>query len=117
LFEGKIDNGKIECGGIQIPLPSNLANNKGSLIVGVRPEKIVVSETKKKGWQEVITGIIQPTGANTILEVKANDTPLTLLQNGFITLPENSRLWIKFELDSLSFFDPETHENLRNKAD
>ena len=78
--------------------------------------KIEVSETKKKGWQEVITGITQPTGANTIIEVKAGDIPLTLLQNGFITLPENSRLWVNFELDSLSFFDPETLENLRNKV-
>jgi multiple sugar transport system ATP-binding protein len=116
LFEGNIDNGKIECGGIQIPIPNDLAKNKGSLIVGVRPEKIEVSEIKKNGWQEVITGIIQPTGANTIIEVKAGETPITLLQNGFITLPENSKLWINFELDTLSFFDPETQANLRNNA-
>jgi len=34
----------------------------------------------------------------------------------FITLPENSKLWINFELDTLSFFDPETQANLRNNA-
>ena len=107
---------RIKCGGIKIPLPNDFAKNKGSLIVGVRPEKIEVSETKKNGWQEVITGIIQPTGANTIIEVKAGETPITLLQNGFITLPENSKLWINFELDTLSFFDPETHANLSNNA-
>ena len=116
LFEGKIDNGKIKCSDIQIPLPENFAKNKGRLIVGVRPEKIEVSETKKNGWQEVVTGIIQPTGANTIIEVKAGETPITLLQNGFITLPENSKLWINFEHDTLSFFDPETQENLRNNV-
>ena len=111
LFEGKIDNGKIKCSNIEIPLPENFAK-----IVGVRPEKIEVSETKKNGWQEVVTGIIQPTGANTIIEVKAGETPITLLQNGFITLPENSKLWINFEHDTLSFFDPETQENLRNNV-
>jgi multiple sugar transport system ATP-binding protein len=116
LFEGKIDNGKIKCSDIEIPLPENFAKNKGRLIVGVRPEKIEVSETKKNGWQEVVTGIIQPTGANTIIEVKAGETPITLLQNGFITLPENSKLWINFEHDTLSFFDPETQENLRNNV-
>jgi len=116
LFDGKIDNGVIKCGEIHIPLPNNFTKNKGSLIVGVRPEKIEVSETKKNGWQEVTTGIIQPTGANTIIEVKAGETPITLLQNGFITLPENSKLWINFELDTLIFFDHETQENLRNSA-
>jgi multiple sugar transport system ATP-binding protein len=29
LFEGNIDNGKIECGGIQIPIPNDLAKKQG----------------------------------------------------------------------------------------
>ena len=115
LFEGNIENGKLNCGGISIPLPSNISNNNGRLTVGVRPEKIEVSESKKSGWQEVTTGIIQPTGANTIMEVKSKDTSITVLQNGFINLSENSKLWINFDSETLSFFDPKTQENLRNK--
>ena len=115
LFEGNIENGKLNCGGISIPLPSNISNNNGRLTVGVRPEKIEVSESKKSGWQEVTTGIIQPTGANTIMEVKSEDTSITVLQNGFINLSENSKLWINFDSETLSFFDPKTQENLRNK--
>ena len=115
LFEGNIENGKLNCGGISIPLPSNISNNSGRLTVGVRPEKIEVSESKKSGWQEVTTGIIQPTGANTIMEVKSEDTSITVLQNGFINLSENSKLWINFNSETLSFFDPKTQENLRNK--
>ena len=115
LFEGNIENGKLNCGGISIPLPSHISNNNGRLTVGVRPEKIEVSESKKSGWQEVTTGIIQPTGANTIMEVKCEDTSITVLQNGFINLSENSKLWINFKSETLSFFDPKTQENLRNK--
>ena len=115
LFEGNIENGKLNCGGISIPLPSNISNNNGRLTVGVRPEKIEVSESKKSGWQEVTTGIIQPTGANTIMEVKSEDTSITILQNGFINQSENSKLWINFNSETLSFFDPKTQENLRNK--
>ena len=115
LFEGNIENGKLNCGGISIPLPSNISSNNGRLTVGVRPEKIEVSESKKSGWQEVTTGIIQPTGANTIMEVKSEDTSITVLQNGFINLSENSKLWINFNSETLSFFDPKTQENLRNK--
>ena len=115
LFEGNIENGKLNCGGISIPLPNNISSNNGRITVGVRPEKIEVSESKKSGWQEVTTGIIQPTGANTIMEVKSEDTSITVLQNGFINLSENSKLWINFNSETLSFFDPKTQENLRNK--
>ena len=115
LFEGNIENGKLNCGGISIPLPSNISSNNGRITVGVRPEKIEVSESKKSGWQEVTTGIIQPTGANTIMEVKSEDTSITVLQNGFINLSENSKLWINFNSETLSFFDSKTQENLRNK--
>ena len=115
LFEGNIENGKLNCGGISIPLPNNISSNNGRITVGVRPEKIEVSESKKSGWQEVTTGIIQPTGANTIMEVKSEDTSITVLQNGFINLSENSKLWINFDPKTLSFFDSKTQENLRNK--
>ena len=116
LFKGTISNGMLDCGAISIPLPTSIANRGGNLIAGIRPEKIKVSETAKNGWQEVTTGILQPTGANTILEVKAEDIPITLLQTGFITLSENTPLWIDFETDALSFFDTQTQENLRNEV-
>jgi multiple sugar transport system ATP-binding protein len=117
LFKGEISNGLLNCEAFSIPLPDALSNLQGSLIAGIRPEKIEVSRTARNGWQEVITGISQPTGANTILEVTAGNVSITLLQTGFITLPEGSRLWINFEADMLSFFDAETQINFRSKMD
>jgi len=116
LFTGKITNGALDCGDFSVPLPDALANRVGRLVAGIRPEKIEVSETAKEGWQEVRTEILQPTGANTILEVRTGDTPITLLQPGFITLPDNTSLWINFDPDALSFFDIESQDNLRNAA-
>jgi ABC-type sugar transport system ATPase subunit len=116
LFKGNITNGLLDCGAISIALPETLSKRSGSLIAGIRPEKIRVSETAQVGWQQVRTEILQPTGANTILEVKVGDTPITLLQSGFMTLPEGTSLWIDFEADALSFFDPDTQNNLRNEA-
>ena len=116
LFTGTIANGTLECDAVSIPLPDATARRGGGLIAGIRPEKIEVSETAKDGWQEVRTEILQPTGADTILEVRAGDTPITLLQPGFITLPDNTSLWINFDPDALSFFDIDSHENLRNEA-
>ena len=87
-----------------------------TLTAAIRPEKIQVSDTAKDGWQEVTTEILQPTGADTIIQVKAGAISITLLQPGFITLPEGTSMWISFDPESTSYFAPETQENLRNTA-
>jgi len=114
LFHGSVKGGALDCGAISVPLPKNLATGDRKLVAAIRPEKIQVSETKKPGWQQVSTEILQPTGADTILQVKTGDISITLLQPGFMTLPEGSALWINFEPGSISFFDPETQDNLRS---
>ena len=113
MFTGNVVNGALDCGDLTIPVPDYLAARGGKLVAAIRPEKILVSETAGEGWQEVQTEILQPTGAETILQVRAGKTTLTLLQPGFIRLEEGHSLWIKFDLDELSFFDPVSQENLR----
>ncbi len=113
LFEGTVSDGVLKCADVSIPLPKELKSNSGKLVAAIRPEKIKVSFKAKKGWQEVKTEILQPTGADTILEVKTGGTAITLLQSGFITLKENTSLWIDFDLEAMSYFDPETQLSLR----
>ena len=114
LFEGEVVKGVLECSDVNIPVPSSLKSHNGKLVAAIRPEKIKVSEKTKKGWHAVRTEIMQPTGADTIIEVKAGETTITLLQPGFITHEEGTELWIDFDADALSFFDAKTGENLRN---
>ncbi len=114
LFTGTVKDGALDCGDVTIPLPEALAKRGGKLVAAIRPEKLLVSNEAKSGWLEVKTEILQPTGADTILQVKAGETTMTLLQSGFITLPEGTSLWIDFDVEALSFFDPETQENLRD---
>ena len=39
LFEGNIENGKLNCGGISIPLPSNISSNNGRHNCGSKTRK------------------------------------------------------------------------------
>jgi len=116
LFKGTISNGVLDCGAVSIPLPDAIAKRGGDLIVGIRPEKIHASMTAKDGWLKARTEILQPTGANTIFEVKVGDTPITLMQPGFMTLSTGTELWLQFDPESLSFFDTETQKNLRSEV-
>ncbi len=113
LFTGAIKAGKLDCGDLTLPLADEFADRGGEMIVAARPEKIAVSYKAKRGWQQVAVEIVQPTGADTIIQVKVGDTHLTLLQSGFITLDEGAPLWIDFDLSALNFFDPKTTKNLR----
>lgn len=114
LFTGTVKDGALDCGDVVIPLHAAMASHTGALTAAIRPEKILVSETPMEGWQEVKTEILQPTGADTILQVKAGKTSITLLQSGFITLAEGTSMWVSFEPETISYFDPETQNNLRN---
>jgi ABC-type sugar transport system ATPase subunit len=114
LFTGTVQGNVLDCGDVSIPLPEALAKRGGKLVAAIRPEKLLVSNEVKSGWVEVKTEILQPTGADTILQVKAGETSMTLLQSGFITLPEGTSLWVSFDPEALSFFDPDSQENLRS---
>ena len=115
LFTGTVKDCALDCGDVTIPLPEALTKRGGKLVAAIRPEKLLVSNAAKSGWVEVKTEILQPTGADTILQVKTGETTMTLLQSGFITLAEGTSLWIDFDPEALSFFDPETQENLRDR--
>ncbi len=109
LFEGKVEGAKLLCKDVTLPVKSGLS---GDLIASVRPESILVSFESKPGWLEVTVENVQPTGADTIIQVMIKDTPVTLLQSGFITMDHGASIWIDFDVETLNFFDPETQNNL-----
>lgn len=109
LFSGVVKAGRLECGDLTLPVRGGLS---GKLTASVRPESINVSFDTKPHWLEVKVENVQPTGADTIIQVHAGETPITLLQSGFITLDVGAPLWVNFDLTTLNFYDPETTNNL-----
>lgn len=112
LFTGILRDGRLDCGDLVLPTAGVSDRAQGKLIASIRPEAIIVSNAAKPGWQEVRVDNVQPTGASTILLVRAGRTPITLLQPGFMTLRSGSTLWIDFDPSALSFFDPVTQDNV-----
>jgi multiple sugar transport system ATP-binding protein len=113
LFTGTLTaEQQLDCGDLTLPVGNCPATKSGKLVASVRPESIKVSYDAKDDWLEVKVENVQPTGADTILQVYAGQTPITLLQPGFVTLEVGAPLWIDFDLAALNFFDPETKNNL-----
>ena len=71
-----------------------------------------VSYNDKKGWLKVNLKSIQPTGANTILQVEYRNNFITLLQPEFIRMDLNEPLWINFDSSNINYFNDETGRNI-----
>ncbi len=102
----------LDCQGILFPLNNQDYLKSRNLIATVRPENINVSFQKEKDWFKVSLKSVQPTGANTILQVNLGNTEITLLLPEFIRMKLDEPLWISFDPASLNFFDEETGKNL-----
>ncbi|MCL4344326.1 MAG: ABC transporter ATP-binding protein [Nitrososphaerota archaeon] len=85
-------------------------DSEAEVIMGVRPEHVVIST-------EGITGIIstvEPLGSVTYLEVKIGGTDIMVQYTGLARIEPNSQVKIGFALDRLLFYDKDT-EKLLNK--
>lgn len=116
LFNGVIDDAggtrKLVCDDLNLPAHPEVGAAGDTLIAAVRPESIKVSQTAQDGWVEVTVENVQPTGADTIIQVQIGATLITLLQPGFITMQNGASLWISFDPESLNFYDPVSKNNL-----
>jgi len=112
LFTGDVNAGQLECGDLSLPIAKNLTGRSGKLIASIRPESILVSDESKPKWLQVTVENVQPTGADTILQVVAGQTPITLLMSGFKTMDEGASLWVDFPVKALNFYDPDSTDNL-----
>jgi multiple sugar transport system ATP-binding protein len=102
----------LDCQEIVFPMKKQPSSDSQKVIAAVRPENINVSFQEQKDWLKVTLKSVQPTGANTILQVKHGNTEITLLQPEFIRMKLDEPLWIRFDPESLNFFDEETGKNL-----
>ena len=112
LFEGTVDGAQVRCADLSLPLPENANAQPGKVVVSVRPESVLVSYAAKKGWLKASVENVQPTGAETILQIVVGDTQITLLQPGFITMEEGKPIWIRFDPATLNLFDPQSGANI-----
>ena len=104
----------LDCGDLWLPIAKDPPPNARDLIATVRPESIKVSTEAKEDWLKVTLESVQPTGADTILQARSENTSITMLQPGFIRMDIGDPLWIDFDAESLNFFDVDSEANLFN---
>ena len=102
----------VDFGDFSVPFDANLNVRNGSVVATLRPEAIQLSKTEKEGWLKVRIDAVQPTGSETVIKTSSDRLKLTVLQPGFFQMATDDPLWLRFEAESLNFFDSETGKNL-----
>ena len=103
----------VELVGYWLPVSGKLQNSDGDVVVTVRPEAILMSREKKEGWIEAQVEVVQPTGADTIIQVRALQAQIRLLQPGFLQFEPNAPIWLNIDKDAVNYFDAGSGKNLR----
>jgi len=102
----------IDLGVFKLPLEKPFPVTGNRVVATVRPEKVELTRQKRPDWIHALIETLQPTGSETIVQVRAGEFLLTAVKPGFARLEVDQPVWIHIESSALSFFDPETGENL-----
>ena len=115
-FEGRIikgiDNWELDLGVFRLPLETHISSNGGNVIATARPENVNLSVSEKDKWHQAVIETVQPTGSETIVQVRTGDVLFTAVKPGFVNLAVDQSVWIHISPEALGFFDPDTGENL-----
>ena len=84
------------------------------VIATIRPEDISISSSKDGDESfEAALEIVQPTGSETILQLRHEDTLITILRPGFVDFDLEKSYWLKIDPEMINLFDPTTSKNLK----
>ena len=115
-FDGRMrqedDIPVFEVDGHAVRLDSPSVQADGPVIATLRPESVEVSEAEREGWLPVRIESVLPTGSETIIQTRHQNTAVTVVRPGFFTMPTGRLLWLRLDGASMSFFDPETGNRL-----
>lgn len=99
------------------PIPKRVAENFSShkIVLGVRPEHIIVEENKMPKSISAKVEVIEPLGREYILLINVDGVLLTVNTRLRKPLKTGDNVWIKFNEDKLHFFDKKTTSRVNLK--
>ncbi|MEP5728646.1 MAG: ABC transporter ATP-binding protein [Sulfitobacter sp.] len=92
---------------------AGLQKSGNGVKLGVRPEAVLLLQSKAQGFLEAVTTNIEPLGSHDIVDVRLGDTVLRArTESGFVRA-EGQPVWVGLDTEQAHFFDNTTELNLR----
>jgi ABC-type sugar transport system ATPase subunit len=97
--------------GLEVPVPPDRgakAAGRGEVMVGVRPEDVIIVDEGVPG--EVF--VVEPLGRDDLLDVRIGEASVRVLADPALHVRMGDTVQLSFNTDKIQFFDPETEESL-----
>ena len=107
LLEGEV-SGSNSVDLISFKIAMDTSKATGKVVIGIRPEDIVVSERPEPGAVEFIAYSVLPSGADSTIVARLGKTELTIRVMGISKLRMDDKIWLKFDPKTLNLFDKES---------
>jgi multiple sugar transport system ATP-binding protein len=107
LLEGRL-KGKntVDLGGFTIAVDTSWAT--GDVVIGIRPEDVVILEHPEAGAVEAVAYSVLPSGADSTIIARLGETELTIRVMGISKLQMDQKIWLKFDPQTLNLYDKES---------
>jgi len=107
LLEGEIRaKNSVDLGGFRITVDTY--NATGKVVVGIRPEDIAIIERPEAGAVEFNAYSVLPSGADSTIVARLNETELTIRVMGISKIKMDEKIWLKFDPSTLNLYDKES---------
>ncbi len=107
LLDGEIDGKNlVDLGDFNINVDTYHAT--GKVVVGVRPEDIVVSTSPTPGAIEFIAYSVLPSGADSTIVARRGDIELTIRVIGISKIKMDEKIWLSFDPQTLNLYNKES---------
>lgn len=92
---------------------------RDSLVLGIRPEHILLQPQQKSKEKDLVEGriyVVEPLGTESIYDIEVGSQVVRVkalkAQTRFLNAQMGSPVWLEFDSDWLYLFDPETEETI-----
>jgi multiple sugar transport system ATP-binding protein len=107
LLDGAVSGqNSVDLGKFKIPVGTN--NATGKVVVGIRPEDIVISPQPVPGGVEFSAYSVLPSGADSTIVARLGKTELTIRVMGISKIRMDDKIWLKFDAKTLNLYDKES---------
>jgi len=107
LLEGVVGGkNSVDIGPFKITIDTN--NATGNVVVGIRPEDIVISPQHVPGAVEFSAYSVLPSGADSTIIARLGDLELTIKVMGISKIKMDEKIWLSFDPQTLNLYDKES---------
>jgi len=120
--EFKKDKGKVSLfhKGFTVLIPDSEINKiiedkigiEGLIVLGIRPEDIIIHKKAEKGLVSSEVYVIEPLGNETIVDIKVGDKVIKVLASPDFEAKPGERVWLEIKKGKLHFFNKKTGQAL-----